>query len=184
MKIFIAGARSIVTADPYVISKLHSICDKHFDVLIGDCSGVDTVVQSFFAGCSYPKVTVYASNGKARNNVGGWYTKDIRVPTTVRGFEFFRQKDIAMANDADIGFMIWDGESRGTLYNIFTLAEQNKAVLVYLPKRQAPLSIRSLDEAEKLVPMCEESAKREYRKLINRKAAESPMPTEQLSLFS
>lgn len=184
MKIFIAGARSITTVDSYVINKLHSICDKHFDVLVGDCYGVDTAIQSFFADCSYPKVTVYASNGKARNNVGSWHTKDIQVAATVRGFEFFRQKDIAMANDADIGFMIWDGESRGTLHNIVTLAEQKKTVLVYIPKHQMPISIRSLEEAEKLMPMCEETAKREYRKLIKSKAAKLPMATEQLSMLS
>lgn len=184
MKIFIAGARSITTVDSYVINKLHSICDKHFDVLVGDCYGVDTAIQSFFADCSYTKVTVYASNGKARNNVGSWHTKDIQVAATVRGFEFFRQKDIAMANDADIGFMIWDGESRGTLHNIITLAEQKKTVLVYVPKHQTSIAIRSLDETEKLMPMCEETAKREYRKLIKSKAAKLPMATEQLSMLS
>ena len=79
-------------------------------------------------------VTVYASNGRARNNVGRWPVKNIPVAPAARGFEFFRQKDIAMANDADIGFMIWDGKSRGTLCNILTLAEQWKRVLVYLHK--------------------------------------------------
>lgn len=184
MKVFIAGARSITTVDSFVIHKLRSICDKHFDVLIGDCYGVDTAVQSFFANCAYPQVTVYASNGKPRNNVGRWITKDVQVTSSARGFEFFRQKDIAMANDADIGFMIWDGESRGTLHNIITLAEQKKTVLVYIPKRQTPLAIRSLDEAEKLVPLCGETAMREYCKLLKNKAASFHAAPEQLSMLS
>lgn len=184
MKIFIAGARSITTVDSFVINKLHSICDKHFDVLVGDCYGVDTVIQSFFANCAYQKVTVYASNGAARNNVGKWMTKSIPVASTTRGFEFFRQKDIAMANDADLGFMIWDGESRGTLHNIMTLAEQKKTILVYLPKIQLSIAIHSLDDAEKLLPICDVKAKREYQKLIKRKGVKNSSATEQMSMLS
>ena len=160
MKIFIAGARSITTIDNFVISKLRSICDKHFDVLVGDCYGVDTIVQSFLADCLYPNVTVYASNGRARNNVGRWPVKNVPVAPATRGFEFFRQKDIAMANDADIGFMIWDGKSRGTLQNILTLAEQGKMVLVYLQKDMLRVTIRSLADAQKLIPVCDSDAGR------------------------
>ena len=160
MKIFIAGARSITTIDNFVISKLRSICDKHFDVLVGDCYGVDTIVQSFLAERSYPNVTVYASNGKARNNVGRWPVKNIPVASTARGFEFFRQKDIAMANAADIGFMIWDGKSRGILCNILTLAERGKTVVVYLQKYMLYVTIRSLADAQKLIPMCDSDAGR------------------------
>lgn len=184
VKVFIAGARSITTVDSYVINKLHSICEKQFDVLVGDCYGVDTVVQSFFANCAYPQVTVYASNGTARNNVGRWMTKNVPADANTKGFEFFRQKDIAMANDADIGFMIWDGVSRGTLHNIISLADQRKAVLVYLHKLQTPIAIHSLDEAEKLMSICDDAAKREYRRLLKDKNAGSKEPTAQLSMFS
>ena len=184
MKIFIAGARSITTMDSFVLNRLHSICDKHFDVLVGDCYGVDTAVQSFFANCAYPKVTVYASNGAARNNVGKWFTKNIQVSSSIRGFEFFRQKDIAMANDADLGFMIWDGESRGTLHNILTLAEQKKTVLVYLPTKQIHIAVHSLDDTEKLMPVCDEVARREYRKILKSKMINHPIANEQLSMLS
>lgn len=176
MKIFIAGARSITIIDNFVISKLRSICDKHFDVLVGDCYGVDTMVQSFLSERSYPNVTVYASNGKARNNVGKWPVKNVPVAPTSHGFEFFRQKDIAMANDADIGFMIWDGKSRGTLQNILTLAEQGKTVLVYLQKDMLRMTIHSPADAQKLIPMCDKDAGR----VIQTKVAAI---VEQISMF-
>lgn len=184
MKVFIAGARSITTMDSFVTNKLCSIRNKHFDVLVGDCYGIDSVVQSFFAGCSYPKVTVYASNGKARNNVGKWLVKSIYVPSTVRGFDFFRQKDVAMANDADIGFMIWDGESRGTLCNILTLAKRGKTVLVYNPKRQSPIVVRSSYDVEKLIPMCSETSKRECSRFLKSEVTSHTADAEQLSMFS
>ena len=184
MKIFIAGARSITAVDQFIQNKLHSICQKEFDVLVGDCYGVDTAVQSFFAAQNYERVTVYASNGLARNNLGHWNTKNIRVDSNNHGFNFFRQKDIAMANDADYGFMIWDGESKGTLHNIFTLAEKKKTVLVYFPKHQKHIAIHSLAEAEKLMMVCNDSAKSEYRKLMKRKSIPVTETPEQLSMLS
>lgn len=184
MKIFIAGARSITAIDNYVHNKLLSILQKQHDVLIGDCYGVDTVVQSFFAENAYPKVTIYASNGVPRNNIGKWNTKCVRVESNVRGFDFFRQKDIAMAKDSDFGFMIWDGESRGTLHNIITLVEQNKTVLVYLQKLQKPLAIHSLAETQQLLNVCTDSARREYHKLMSIKRYPATEELEQLSMLS
>lgn len=133
MKIFIAGAKSISSLDSYVIQKLRSICDHQHDILIGDCQGVDTLVQQFFHEAGYSKVTIYASNGKARNNVGNWPVKNVPVADSVRGFAFYRQKDLAMAQDADCGFMIWDGKSKGTHANIKALAGLGKKVVVHFP---------------------------------------------------
>lgn len=44
MKIFIAGSREISVLDDYTLAKLDSICSKGYDVLIGDCYGVDALV--------------------------------------------------------------------------------------------------------------------------------------------
>ena len=65
MKVFIAGARSVQTLDNEVIKRLHQISEKEYDVLIGDCSGVDTAVQRYYTHVGYQRVTVFASNGKA-----------------------------------------------------------------------------------------------------------------------
>lgn len=146
MKIFIAGARSIKHLDELVEKKMFSIYQKGFDVLVGDCYGVDTSVQQFYANLGYGKVSVYASNGKARNNVGNWNIKSVSVPNSVRGFNFYKQKDIAMANEADYGLMIWDGESRGTFNNIVNLISQNKTVAVYLSRQHKLVVVKTQDD--------------------------------------
>ena len=132
MKVFIGGARSIVELPPIVKNRLQSIYQKGFTVLVGDCYGVDCAVQKFYANKNHKNVTIYACNGKARNNIGRWNTKNTTVSDSVSGFDFYKQKDLAMANDADYGFMIWDGNSRGTHNNIVSLIGQNKTTLVYL----------------------------------------------------
>ena len=119
-------------------------------MLVGDCYGVDSSVQKFYADIGYDRVTIYASNGKARNNVGKWNIKNVPVSAGVHGFDFYRQKDIAMARDADYGMMIWDGKSRGTMNNILTMFEQGKPVLVFLPNQNRSIVVNSQNRLDEL----------------------------------
>lgn len=48
--------------------------------------------------------------------------------TTASGYEFYRQKDIRMAQDADCGLMVRNGVSKGTKQNIDYLQSLNKPV--------------------------------------------------------
>ena len=41
-----------------------------------------------------------------------------------------------MAGDANCGFMLWDGESKGTITNVFNLLSSGKKVLLYIRKSQ------------------------------------------------
>lgn len=154
MKIFIAGARSVKELNASVQKKMLSIYEKGYDVLVGDCYGVDSSVQRFYANLGYDNVFVYASNGRARNNIGHWNIKSVSVPTEIRGFDFYKQKDIAMAKEADYGFMIWDGESRGTLNNTINLIMQNKNVLLYLTTINKMLIVKTLDDLNRIVSIC------------------------------
>lgn len=132
MKVFIAGPRAIKQLDRNVLKKLNSMSEKECEILIGDASGVDSLTQQYFKSIHYKNVEIYASNGKARNNLNNWNVIDVPVENGVTGFNFYVQKDIQMAKDTDYGFMIWNGESKGTFNNIINLLEQNKKVLLYL----------------------------------------------------
>ncbi|MDR1101403.1 MAG: hypothetical protein LBL34_03500 [Clostridiales bacterium] len=167
MKLFIAGARAITQFDDNVKNKLLSICEKDYDVLIGDCSGVDSSVQKFFTDLGYNKITIFASNGKARNNIGNWQVENI--PATGGGFEFYAQKDLAMANSADYGFMIWNGKSKGTLNNIINLLEQEKTCLVYLATNKQFFTIDTAEKLLQLLALCPESTTDIYRRLSKTK---------------
>lgn len=131
MKVFVGGAKAITTLPDPVIARLQTICERQYDILVGDCYGVDAAVQKFFANLGYNRVVVYASNGKARNNLGSWPVQCVPVAQGLTGFDFYRQKDIAMAEAADCGLMVWDGKSAGTRQNIRTLLELGKIVLVF-----------------------------------------------------
>lgn len=168
MKIFIAGTKSLQKLDTPVLQRMMSIYQKGYCVLVGDCCGVDSSVQKFYSRLGYGNVVVYASNGKARNNIGNWQIRNVPVPSYLRGFDFYKQKDIAMANDADFGFMIWDGESRGTLNNTINLVSQNKRVLIYFSPQKKMVVINSFDDLNSLLEQCVPTTQATYSKLLLR----------------
>ncbi len=179
MKIFIAGARKLTELDPPVQERLYSIYKNEYDVLVGDCYGIDTSVQRYYAGLKYDRVTVFSSIGRARNNVGNWTVRYVDG-ANLKGFGLQRQKDIAMADEADYGFMIWDGMSKGTLSNIITLTALEKPILVYLPPKKAMTVIKDFAQLEKLLTVCPHETFALY-KSITRKTVN--IGSDQTTLF-
>ena len=117
--------------DDNIRKRLDEFMRRNHEIIIGDCWGIDTTVQEYLWKNNYDKVTIYSSGNKVRNNIGNFKERNIPAGNT-KGFEFYRQKDIAMTNDADCGFVVWDGKSKGTLNNIIDLIEFKKSVDVYL----------------------------------------------------
>ena len=102
MKIFIAGARSIKYLDEAVKQQIISMSQKGYEFLIGDCYGVDSSVQAILNSLNCKRITIYASNGKARNNIGRWNIKNIAVKQNVYGFDFYKQNGIRVMHIGDL----------------------------------------------------------------------------------
>lgn len=131
--VFISGSLSVTELSDFAKAHVRSIVTSRMNVLIGDAYGADKAIQQeLYKKYDYPFVTVYASNGKARNNVGNRKVKAVDVPSGVYGRTYYEQKDIAMSRDCDFGFMLWDGKSKGTLNNIRRLIGMNKISIVCL----------------------------------------------------
>ena len=130
-KVFIGGSRRITRLSAEVQARLDRIIDSRLPVVVGDANGADKAVQGHLAGGKYPLVEVFSSDAKPRNNLGGWPVRVMRPGHSARGFEYYAVKDRAMAADATVGLMLWDGESRGTLLNVLRLLALGKPVVVY-----------------------------------------------------
>ena len=117
---------------PCMKKALDIVCEKGYEVLIGDCFGADKLVQKYLREREYDKVKVYASGTKVRCNEGGYPVVYVSAEGKT-GFEFYRQKDIAMSLAADHALMFWDGRSKGTRCNIEDMIQQEKftAVILY-----------------------------------------------------
>jgi hypothetical protein len=130
MNVFISGSISISKLPPSAVKKIDSIINNNFTILIGDAKGVDLQVQKYLYEKNYDNVIVYFVGLESRNNIGNWKTKKIADENNRKGRELFTLKDIAMAEDADYGLMIWDGKSPGTLNNIKEMKNRNKRFFV------------------------------------------------------
>lgn len=148
--VFIGGSRRLSRLNAVIRGRLDNIIERNHAVLVGDANGGDRAVQAYFAERGYRSVTVYCTNAHCRNNVGQWPVQSVAA-TNQRGFDYYALKDAAMAADAECGFMIWDGKSKGTLFNIRRLLAIGKPVVVYLAADHACHTVRREDELAALV---------------------------------
>lgn len=137
---------------------------KHI-VLLGDANGADKAMQKYFAELQYDNVIVFTSGEKIRNNIGNWKVENIEAPKGLKGFDFYTVKDKSMAEMADYAFMIWNGESKGTLNNIINMINQNKKSLVYFIPFQKAICINTFKTLEKLLSVCAKETQEIYKQL-------------------
>lgn len=149
--VFIAGSREISRLNPKIRERLNNILKQNLTVLVGDANGADKAVQNHLAKSRYAKVEVYCMD-VCRNNVGNWQThRHIAEPESKRDRHYYGIKDLAMAKDADCGFMLWDGKSKGTLANIVNLLNLGKKTLLYLSPKKQFFKLSSFEELEEIL---------------------------------
>lgn len=133
--IFLGGSQTANGLTVEVKNKLVDFMNLGHKFVIGDCKGADLAMQKFLAENGYKNVVVYYSGDRARVNIGGWEEKKIGANKFDKGYELYKRKDEQMAADADEGFMILKGATRGTIANIERLAALKKDCLVAFPER-------------------------------------------------
>jgi hypothetical protein len=144
--VFVAGSRAVSKLSPPVRERLDNIIKQNIAILVGDASGADKAVQQHLAQCGYREVSVYCME-VCRNNVGQWPTRVHRAQVgSRRDRHYYGIKDVAMARDATWGFMLWDGESKGTLTNVVNLLNAGKKVLLYLGPKKTFFTLRSFGD--------------------------------------
>lgn len=167
MKVFIAGPRAISALNQKVRDRLDNIISNKFTVVVGDANGIDKAIQKYFYEVNYKDIMVYATGGKARNNIGEWRVVRVDVAPSIKGFDYYAAKDLEMAKAADYGFMIWNGKSKGTLNNIINLVELSKNVLVYFVPEKKFYTIKNLNDIKELTSRCDSTTTQLVTKLLN-----------------
>ena len=107
MKVFVSGSRGVRELPAAAKAARNKIRELGFTVHVGDCYGVDALVQAYSEG--YLKV-VFHIGAMPRTNLGFDTVRIVGSKQT--------DKDAAMAAAADYGLAIWDGKSSGTAKNI------------------------------------------------------------------
>lgn len=140
--VFIGGSRKISRLNSAIQNRIDCIISKKFKILVGDANGADKAVQTYLHDKHYNAVEVFCAEKKCRNNVGNWMIREIDASGR-KGFDFYAAKDQAMAEEASYGFMIWDGESSGTLMNVQRMIDKNKKVALYISTSKTFVEIKN-----------------------------------------
>jgi len=182
-KIFIGGSRHVSRLSAQVRKRIDNIIAKGFPILVGDANGADKAVQSYLHSKHYANVEVFCSEGQCRNNIGNWEVRHVPADTRDRSAHFYSAKDRAMTHEADIGLMVWDGKSAGTLLNAMRLIGLRKKVVVYVVPDKQFREFRHHDEWETFFANCNAELRRKVEQRASREirsgdpALQTTLPT-------
>lgn len=184
MKVFVGGSRQLGRLNSEIRRRLDNIMANAFTILVGDANGIDKAVQKYCVDKHYKRVMVFCAGDSCRNNLGNWEIRHVAVDRVTKNYKFFMAKDLEMAREADYGFMIWDGQSSGTLSNILELLETDKRVLVYMGPQKDFIKLQSTADLASIIQNCPAESINIFEsklKLSSRLQAKQP---KQLPLFS
>ena len=131
MKVVLGGSRKLEFIPGLVSDELLVMMKAMNSFLIGDAPGIDAIFQKFMAKAEYENVEIFSSAGYVRNNFGNWPEHQIETTLKSKSSASHAFKDREMCKRADMGIMVWDQESVGTLSNAMDLLDQQKTCLIY-----------------------------------------------------
>lgn len=181
--VFIAGSIAISRLQSAVKARIANAIDAGLDIVVGDADGVDASTQAVLHDLGATRVTVYCSGDAPRNNLGGWPVNHV-YPSAAPGTRaYFTAKDIAMADAADYGLMIWDAKSVGTLGNVVELLGAGKKTVVFVNRDKEFATISDVDGLASLVGRMSDAARRKAETKIGLSQRIAALRNEQLALI-
>jgi hypothetical protein len=171
-KVFLGGSRKISKLSDEVRRRIDKIVEQGLPILVGDASGVDKSVQAYLLSKAYPHVEVYCAESRCRNNLGAWPVRKIAANGTRRDRKFYATKDRAMADDSSYGLMIWDGDSLGTIMNVFRMCALRKPTVVYMAGKQQFMEVRDLPDLQDLLQTVDASLRDRLNQAIAEESAQ------------
>lgn len=183
-RVFIAGSMDIKLLDSKVQERIDKIVAQDFEVLVGDADGVDTSIQQYLVNHGATRTIVYCSGARPRNNVGRWPVQCVETRHSQGSRAFFTAKDIRMAEVADIGLMIWDTKSTGTLNNVIELLARKKKCVVFVNNTKVFKNVGNVEQLEELLMFMPEHAKQKADAKIRLFSRIDAMKHEQFQMFA
>ena len=131
MLIVLGGTRKAEKIPLEVIDLLQYYVSKKSEFLVGDAPGIDTAFQKELKKLHVAEVTVCSSAESVRNNIGSWPEKIIESGLISKSHAQHSAKDRYMTIEADLGIMVWDAQSAGTLANVLDLVSMGKECFLF-----------------------------------------------------
>ena len=184
MRIVLGGSRHLEFIPNEIADQLFDWMENSTEFLIGDAPGTDRAFQKFLHSKKYSTVTIYSSAGEKRNNLGNWQVEKVESGLKSKSNAAHAFKDRKMSRLADIGLMIWDSQSAGTLSNVIDLVDQQKECYMWLAAESELCrfdNLKSLDKFLLNYPEQSEEAKKRLKRFRNREMKSAH--TDEQTLF-
>jgi len=166
-KVFFGGSRRLGKLNKAIKERADNIISTGYLALIGDANGADRAMQKYLAEKSYKHVLIFCAGNICRNNIGRWETKFVPVNRAQKDFQYYSIRDKKISDEADYGFMVWDGKSKGTLNNIINIiVERRKLVLVYFCPKRKFFTLKSNSDIAELLSFCQRQDLKQLEKSL------------------
>ncbi len=132
MKIVLGGSRHIHSIPEELTNLLQEWRDQGANFLVGDAPGADSAFQLILKKLNTLNVTIYSSAGYVRNNLGHWPYREVDSGLKSKSHAIHAFKDRVMTSEANLGLMLWDCQSAGTLSNVIDMVESGKSCRVWV----------------------------------------------------
>lgn len=180
--VMLGGSRHISKLNDDVRRRLERIVQQQFKVVVGDANGADKAFQRYLADRSFSGAEVFCSGETPRNNLGDWSCRRVSTKAKPGTFDFYAAKDRAMAVEATIGFFLWDGDSVGTMLNVWRLMKVHKTSLIFVQPKREFAEVRSQADWRSLFAIANAEVQADIEKKIRAEQVEEPKGN--LPLFS
>ena len=131
MLIVLGGTRKVETLPTEINELILEFVNQDHKFYVGDAPGIDSAFQKFLFALKVKNVTVFSSAERVRSNLGNWTEFQIESPVKSKSHARHSIKDRHMTSKADLGIMVWDGQSAGTLANVIDLLEMKKECYLF-----------------------------------------------------
>ncbi len=148
---FLGGSLSIKSLELNAEQKLVELVQQGFSFTVGDADGADSAFQVRLASMQCNAVRVFYSGQSVRNNIGKWPNRRVESGYKSKGYAMHSAKDRAMGAGCEMGFMLWDGKSIGTIVNVLDLLEQGKNCWLAWSQLSEVAVVANFDEFKTLV---------------------------------
>ncbi len=165
-KVFFGGSRNLGKLNKAIRERADNIISNNYLVLLGDANGADRAMQKYLAEKSHTHVLIFCAGNICRNNIGRWEARFIPVNRMHKDFQYYATRDEKMSDEADYGFMVWNGKSKGTLNNIINMVERKKPVLVYFSPKRKFFTLKSGSDLAELLSFCERQDLKQLEKSL------------------
>ena len=182
--VFIAGSIKIKQLDRKFKERIDKIIASGFDLVVGDADGADTAIQTYLFEQGSSHTTVYCSGPRPRNNVGKWPIHSVTTDLAPGSRGYFTAKDLALAEAADYGLMMWDATSTGTLSNVIELLGRKKKSAVFVNKSKEFMTVGDVAQLQALVARMSEHARHKADEKLNLHKKIEALSHEQLPMFA